>query len=291
MRDYFDKMCASKESQLSAESSEVVDNDTVKEIRQQLDEHPDDGNLLIQFGDALSYQLRYLEAVTAYTKAIQRMPESTVAYQKRAGRHLTTLQVEKAYKDYQAYKNLGGDDVEIELLMGITAYLDGQYQLSKNHFEEWITISSQDTEELVAVFYWYAICCIQDNDTVTLNRILSYYSSDMFVGHHTAYQCGIELFCGNISSTEALDFAEKAEGDDRDLEYSMVVYAVAKNEERFGNTKRYIELLDRILMRDTFWAGFACLAAWNDRFQSEQRNRWSCRQSCYDTLDRDNSGH
>jgi hypothetical protein len=69
-----------------------------------------------------------------------------------------------------------------------------------------------------------------------------------------------------------METAESADGDDRDLEYSMIVYAVANHEYARGNTEGYTKLLDAILLRDTFWAGFASLAALNDRYPEVARN-------------------
>jgi tetratricopeptide (TPR) repeat protein len=98
MKGYFDVLCASKESQLYGAPVMVADNDEVRKLRQALAETPDDGGLYIQLGDALSYQLRFIEAISAYPSAIGKLPESMAGYQKRGGRYLTTLQLPRAYE-------------------------------------------------------------------------------------------------------------------------------------------------------------------------------------------------
>lgn len=271
MKDYFDDLCASKESQLYGAPDAVEDNERVRELRRALKDDPDDGELYIKFGDALSYQLRYIEAISAYTKAIDRMPGSIAGYQKRGGRYLTTLQLERAYKDFTHCGSFG-QNAEIELLSGLTAYMLKRYTEAKAHFNVWISIAGDDTEELVAVIYWYILCCVKDRDDENMRDVLARYSPDMYIGHHTAYQCGIKLFRGDITSDEAMKMAEAAGGDDRDLEYSMIVYAVANYEYMCGNTEGYTKYLDMILLRDTFWAGFASLAALNDRHPEVAEN-------------------
>jgi tetratricopeptide (TPR) repeat protein len=243
----------------------VQDNDEVRKIRKALMEHPDDdGELDIKLGDALSYQLRYIEAISAYTNAIKKQPKGIAGYQKRGGRYLTTLQLRRAYEDFTICRSFG-INAEIELLSGLTAYMRKEYKTAKGHFDKWISIAADDIEELIAIIFWYILCCVKDNDAKGMHDMLSLYSPNMNVGHHTAYKCGIELFRGDITADAALKMAEDAEGEDRDLEYNMIVYAVANYEYYQGNTENYIQLLDAVLLRDTFWAGFASLAALNDR--------------------------
>ena len=85
MKGYFDDLCASKESQLYGAPCMVEDNKKVKELRQAIRGDPKNGELYIKLGDALSYQLRYTEAISAYTDAISKMPQSITGYQKRGG--------------------------------------------------------------------------------------------------------------------------------------------------------------------------------------------------------------
>lgn len=95
--------------------------------------------------------------------------------------------------------------------------------------------------------------------------MLVLYSPDMYVGHHTAFQCGIKLFRGDITPEKAMATAEVAVDKDCDLEYGMIVYAVTMYESMRGNTGGFTNCLDQILRRDTFWSGFAWHAALNDR--------------------------
>ncbi|RNC62866.1 MAG: hypothetical protein AWM53_01889 [Candidatus Dichloromethanomonas elyunquensis] len=271
MDGYFDGLCASKESQLYGVSEVVDDNERVRELRRALIDGPDNGELYIKLGDALSYQLRYIEAISAYTKAIDRIPDSVAGYQKRGGRYLTTLQLERAYVDFMHCGSFG-QNAEIELLSGLTAYMLRKYIEAETHFSSWISIAGDDTEELVSVIYWYILCCVKDHDNENMRHILALYSPDMYIGHHTAYQCGIKLLRGDITANEAMKMAEAACGEDRDLEYSMIVYAVANYEYMRGNTDGYKKYLDMILLRDTFWAGLASLASLNDRYPEVAEN-------------------
>jgi tetratricopeptide (TPR) repeat protein len=268
---YFDALCASKESQLYGAPVTVADNAAVRGLRLALKDDPGDGELYLQLGDALAFQLRYLEAIEAYTAAIEKLPEGPTGYRKRGGRYLTTLQLARAYADYARCLSYG-QDAQAELLSGLCAYMMGDYARAKAHFASWIALFGDDTHELVAVIYWYALCCVKEHDRAGMNAALSRYGADMDVGHHTAYQCGIRLLLEEITPEEALRTAEAAQGEDHDLEYSMIVYAVAQYAYLHGDTQGYIKALDGILARDTFWAGFASLAALNERYPEVAQN-------------------
>ena len=271
MKGYFDDLCASKESQLYGTLDVTEDNEKVQELRLALKADPDSGELYMKLGNALAYQLRYIEAISAYTKAIDRMPDNIEGYQKRGGRYLTTLQLERAYADFTRCGSFE-ENAEIDLLSGLTAYMLEKYDEAKDHFDTWISLAGDDTEELVAVIYWYTLCCVKVHDEEAMRNVLAMYSPDMYIGHHTSYQCGIELFRGGITSEEAMEKAEAVGGEARDLEYSMIVYAVAIHAYMLGNAGNYHRYLDKILMRDTFWAGFASLAALHDRHPEVARN-------------------
>ncbi len=264
MKGYFDDLRASKESQLYGKPEAVEDNERVRALRRELEADPNAGELYLELGNALSYQLRYLEAISAYTQAIGRMPDKAAGYRKRGGRYLTTLQLDRAYADFLRCLSFG-QDADLEILSGLTAYMLGKYAEAKAHFNNWITLAGDDTEELVSTIYWYVLCCVRDRDGEGMRDMLARYSPDMYVGHHTAHQCGIRLFLGELTAEEAIETAEAADGEDRDLEYSMIVYAVALHACLHGNPEDNIKYLDMILLRDTFWAGFASLAALNDR--------------------------
>jgi len=269
MKRYFDDICASKESQLYGAESSVEDNEEVKELRRAIASDPENGGLYIKLGDALSYQLRYIEAISAYSAAIRK--KNMNGYQKRGIRYLTTLQLSRASEDFKVCASFG-PRAEIELLSGLTAYMQRRYETAKAYFDRWISIAADDTEELTAVIYWYILCCVKSGDANGMKEILKRYSPDMYIGHHTAYQCGIDLFSGTIGLEEAMCRARAADGEDRDLEFSMIAYAAANYEYWHGNTAGYMALLDEILLRDTFWAGVASLAALNDRHPEVAQN-------------------
>jgi uncharacterized protein len=271
MKRYFDANCASKESQLYGLPCSVQDNETVAELRQAISKSLDDGEAYIRLGDALSYQLRYMEAIRAYTESIGRLPQSMLSYQKRGGRYLTTLQLARAAADFDTCAAFG-PNAEIAILSGLTAYLRGRYDEAKAHFSRWVALAGDDTEELISVLFWNILCCVRSGDDGGIRRLLAMYSPDMEVGHHTAYRCGMELFRGGMTPEEAMAAAEAAEGEDRDLEYGMIVYGVANYEYWRGNAEAYAACLDAILLRDTFWAGFASLAALNDRYPEVARD-------------------
>ncbi len=60
-------------------------------------------------GKALSQQLRYREAIDAYTEGLKSEPENLPLLRLRAGRYLTTLQNDLAIADFKKCLSLGAD--------------------------------------------------------------------------------------------------------------------------------------------------------------------------------------
>lgn len=88
MEKPFDDLHVGIESQLLNSPEHIPDSAAVSAARK--DGDTVDG--LIELGKALSWQLRYRQAILAYTQALKMDPDNRTVLRLRAGRYLTTLQ-------------------------------------------------------------------------------------------------------------------------------------------------------------------------------------------------------
>ena len=204
-------------------------------------------------GNALSRQLRYREAIDAYTEALKCDPENLTALRLRAGRYLSTLQCGEAIRDFDRCLRLGGDRLDCLYRMGIAYYYAGDDAAAEKALESCVPLC--DDEMAIAIIYWHTLSAARAGREPEL---LQYYCKELVVGHHTAYEKAMRVWAGQETPEGML---KQLELEEDDMEYDITLYGLLKHPE-CGDKEA---LLGKLLRRDGFWPCFAYLAAWNDK--------------------------
>lgn len=174
----------------------------------------------------------------------------------RAGRYLSTLQVEKAKKDFDYCNEINGNSIDVSYRIGICNYLSGEYKESMQQLEE--TYPLCDDEMGIAIIYWHTLCCYRSNSEPLL---LCHYQDNMNVGHHTAYEKAVSVFCG---ITDAMLMIKTLATEPEDLEYVISLYGICIWLRSHGQIEKADEQMNFLLRRDGFWPCYSYLAAWKD---------------------------
>ena len=93
----FDALHAGIESQILNLPAGIPDSQAVMRAKAL----PDSIEKFLALGKAFSRQLRYREAIDAYTEGLKLEPENLSLLRLRAGRYLTTLQSDLAIADFE----------------------------------------------------------------------------------------------------------------------------------------------------------------------------------------------
>lgn len=93
----FDALHAGIESQILNLPAGIPDSEAVTQAKAL----PDSIEKFLALGKAFSRQLRYREAIDAYTEGLKLEPENLPLLRLRAGRYLTTLQSNPAIADFE----------------------------------------------------------------------------------------------------------------------------------------------------------------------------------------------
>jgi len=255
---YFSEIHASKASQFFGDECHVTDTEEMKKLRSQLENSPDDFDLLIQLADKLNFQLRYRESLALYERAVVLRPDDVTARRGRAARFLTTLQTQKAYDDYVACRKMDPKAVDIACRVGISAYILEKDKTAAEVLAWGVAHSAEDPETQVAAAYWLAMAEIRQNAGAGAWREFDFTAE---IGHHTGYRSGLLVLCGRESAEATYEEVKKSEDS---LNGCIVLYALAIWYKKNGNDVRYKELLQEIIAWDDFWPGFAYLVAWSE---------------------------
>lgn len=244
MEKPFDELHLGIRSQVLGTSETIPDSPQVLSARQAGD--------FAALGQALSRQLRYREAIEAYSRSLGSDPENLRLLRLRAGRYLTTLQPERALADFKHCLSLGADKLDCGYRIGLSFYYWGRYTAAASAFQECMPLC--DDEMGIAVIYWHTLSACRGGANPAL---LGEYHSGMAVGHHTAYEKAVAVWAGARTYSQAEAALEQ---EPEDLEYGIAQYGLAYHPDCPDRQA----LLEKICARDSFWPCFSYLAAWKD---------------------------
>lgn len=252
MGAFFADIHASAESQLGHAGCTMADSPEVAALRGAREPEQ-----LLQLAQALSFQLRYLEAADICSQAIALVPRDIRPWRLRAARHLSTLQIEKAISDFLECRTLGGDEMDISYRLGLCYYLAGRYADAMAELSHCLPLC--DDEMGVAVIFWHTLSAWRANRIPTL--LYRSYHGDMQVGHHTAYDFAMRVASEQLPLSAALIRLDQEQDD---LEFSIMAYGVSEFMKH--NALATQQLTQTLLRRDSFWISYCYIAAWNDTF-------------------------
>ncbi len=248
MGKYFADIHEGPGSQLGNLPETVKDTEEITAIKRKLESIADSNERyegMLALSKALIFQLRYKSALIVLDLAVNLLPSRTEALRMRAIRRLYTLDTKGSLEDFIRLRGMDYGDVSYQIGLGF--FLRSQYEKAMEEME--ICYSLADNEMKIAAMYWHTIAARRCNARAAL---LDNFTDDFDCGHHTAYKAACAMFAGHMSADDLLDISNKEESD---LEYSMLAYALHE----VGMVS-----LEDIIKRDSFWIGFAYVAAWND---------------------------
>ena len=250
MGEFFADVHASAKSQLGGASCRIADTPEITMLRT-----AESYEELLGLAKALCWQLRYLEAIEIYTRAIALKPESPAAYRQRAARYISTLQPLNAVKDLLQCRALGLDPMDISYRLGISCYLAGDYHEAIREFS--VCYPLCDDEMGIAVIFWHTLSSWHINASP---KLLHHYHTGMQAGHHTAYERVAALAAGKAGLSTLLD---ELGSETDDMQFSILGYGTAQYLYHTGCAKQADSLIRQVLSRDGFWITYGYLAAWN----------------------------
>ena len=158
----FDALHAGIESQILNLPAGIPDSQAIRQAKSL----PDSVEKFCALGKALSRQLRYREAVAAYTEGLNLEPENLSLLRLRAGRYLTTLQSDPAIADFEKCLTLGAEKLDCLYRIGLAQYYAGRYEQAMEVFEGCMPLC--DDEMGIAVLYWHTLSAARTEKAPTL---------------------------------------------------------------------------------------------------------------------------
>lgn len=235
-------------------SFRVDDDETVRSAREGYAENPC-YDTAMALGNALAFQMRYHEAIECFDKAIDAAPQDYEAHRKRAGRYISTLQLDKAEEAFLWCDERARDRLDTRYMLGCIAYYKFEYEKALGLFEECFALAKNNDDMYVAALFWAVACSVQLGRD--LSGVLARYK-DMQIGHHTGYLQAVRLFMG-----EELKDCDNIPKEDK-LQNCIFMYGVHLYYLHRKNALLADIALKNTLANDTYFSAFAYLGAYTE---------------------------
>ena len=237
---------------------------------------------IIWFGRRLAYLSEYPKAMSIYTRGLHLHPSSPELYRHRGHRYISMRRFEEAATDLELAAELArGRDVEIEpdglpnklnqplsslqfniwYHLGLTYYLQGEYDLARRAYDSCMVYSTND-DLLCATTEWYYLTAMRQGDTEKASDLLKPIKKRMKIIENEAYQQLLLLYKGVLTPQEVISLDTSSVTNEH--QYATVGYGVANYLRENGREAEANAVISRILDSEA-WSSFGYIATEADR--------------------------
>lgn len=242
--------------------------------RSDFQKDPADPEKMIWLGRRTAYLGRFREAIKIYTEGIQKHPDYAKLYRHRGHRYLTVREIKNAQADLEKaaelIKNVP-DEIEPDGLpnakniplsttnsniwyhLGLTYYLEGDWNKAKNAYGECMKFSKND-DSIVSTAYWYYLTLYRLGEKEEAGKLLEKITKAMEIIENSEYHHLLLMFKGETSPDNLLTL----QGDD--VASATTGYGEGAWYLLNGNREKAVSVFKRIVA-GKMWPAFGHLAA------------------------------
>ena len=241
------KVTAAREDQVFDYRSPLEFSPEVQKISELIEKDPNNGNLWMNKGLALSKQKLYREAIDAFSMAISLNPFEGLYYRHRGHRYLSIYHFRQGVADLELASRLDPTNWAIWYHLGLAYLLIGDYQRAETAYRACYEMTEPENDSYAAIVNWRYLNLMNLGREEEAQEILQGVTADMEFGENFVYQDMILVYKGEKSPEEVLKIAE----DYRfaDLELSTKGYGIYKHYLFTGQEEKAEELLKAIVMQ------------------------------------------
>ena len=248
----------------------------LEQAREQSEKNPNDPDALIWFGRRAAYLGRYREAISLFSKGVERFPSDPRFYRHRGHRYITTRQFDLAVADLEKARALifnRRDEFEPDGIpnerniptstlnanvwyhLGLAYYLKGDFESALPAYRDCMEFS-KSLDMLVATSHWLTMTLRRLGQEEEAREVLEPIREDMDIIENKDYHRLLLMYQGKVSPESLLSEAAKAGA----LANATVGYGVASWHLYNGRREEALGIFRRILEGEQ-WAAFGYIAA------------------------------
>lgn len=253
---------AEKETQVHELRSDLEPFEEVKEWEAKISADPENPELWMKKGLALSKQMLFREAVAAYSTGLSYAPFHALLYRHRGHRLISIRRYSEARADFTISSRIDPSNWDTWYHLGLANYLLGDFSRADAAYTRCLELTDDGHEGLVAIVDWKWLTLMRLGKTDEAKSVLERVTKDTEAGENTAYKNRVLVYKGEFPANELLDYQGY---EFADLELATQGYGLAVYYYYNGEPEKTFDLFSLILEHDTYWSAFGYLAALEDK--------------------------
>jgi len=258
----------------------------LEEATAQFVQDPDSADNIIWLGRRLAYLSRYRDAISVYSRGVQKYPADFRMYRHRGHRYISVRDFDRAVADLEkATVLIRGvpDQVEpdgapnarniptstshfnIWYHLGLAYYLKGDFENAVRSYRECMKFSTDNPDRLVATSDWLYMTLRRQNRPEEAKEVLAHIHKDLAVIENTAYFERLLMYKGEKHPDSLLVMS------DDPVQIATYGYGIANWYLYNGEKERARTLLQKIL-EGSGWAAFGYIAAEAELAREKREN-------------------
>ncbi|ANX11648.1 tetratricopeptide repeat protein [Fictibacillus sp. WQ 8-8] len=247
----------SRENQLGWSKSILEMSKEVAGINEELEKTPNNADLWMIKGIALSKSLLFREAIDAYSIALSYDPFHALVYRHRGHRHLSIRMYKQAAADFELSSRIDSTNWDTWYHLGLAYYLLGDFKRSESVYRKCMEITDTD-DKYVAIADWYWMTLMRLGKKEEAIKLIEPITEDTDPGENASYHRRLLMYKGLLKPEELLYF-EGAQLPD--LELATQGYGLGHYYLVYGEIEKAKAMFKRIVEDSTQWSAFGYLAA------------------------------
>ncbi len=232
-----------------------VHSESVDDLNAQIANNPDDADLYLKKGIALSREsLHHQEAIDVFSKGLLLDPFHAMLYRWRGHKHLNVREFNAGRSDLEISSRLDPGNWDTWYHLGLGNYLCGDFERALYAYRHcWDLTDTDDKRVAIADWLYMTLMRLGRNDEAL--SALDFVTPDIDPGPNEAYFARLLMYKGIGSADDLLEGADIA-----DVNYVTLGYGLGNYFYCAGDIERAVQIWSSVL-KGSYWSAFGCIAS------------------------------
>lgn len=246
---------ASYEGQVRLYPLADVSSATVDELSAEIEKSPNDAELYLKKGIALSREsLHHQEAIDVFSKGLLLDPFNAMLYRWRGHKHLNVREFNAGRSDLEISSRLDPSNWDTWYHLGLGNYLCGDFERAEKAYRRCWELTDTD-DKRVAIGDWLYMTLMRLGRRDDALAVLDFVTPDIDAGPNEAYFARLLMYKGIGSPDDLLEGADIA-----DVNFVTLGYGLGNHFYCAGDIDRAVSIWSDVL-KGSYWSAFGCIAS------------------------------
>lgn len=251
----FSEGFATYEGQVKLFPLEDYTDSTIEELNAQIAENPNDPELYLKKGIALSRaSLHHQEAIDTFSHGLSLAPFHALLYRWRGHKYINVRQFNAARADLELSSRLDPSNWDTWYHLGLASYLLHEFGRAEAAYRQCMQLTKSD-DHRIAITDWLWMTLMRQQKAEETKGLLDFVSPETDCGDNRAYHRRLLMYKGVIKPEDLFSIENLSDVDFVTLSYGLGNYYFI-----YGQKDKAVDTWKKAL-KGKYWSAFGYIAS------------------------------